>query len=202
MSVSWYALSRSVVAAMLVCAAVALAPDARAASSQRCARAHGRTLVANAVTRVYRQPGRGTQICALPGGRSLGLGDQDNYPDLASVVHVAVAGKYAAYALYVTNRLGVANSVRVIDAQRRRVVRTLPPDSIDAAEVDSLVVTPTAALAWIVARRDGVKNVWTAAPSLAPKLIATSGGIDAASLALGFGRIFWMQDGAPQTAPI
>jgi hypothetical protein len=187
---------------MMFCTTVALAPNARATTSQRCAQAHGRTVVANAVTRVYRQPGRGTQICALPGGRSLGLGDQDNYPDLASVEHVGVAGKYAAYALYVTNRTGLAVSIRVIDAQRRRLVRTLSPDPEEIADVGSLVVTPTAALAWIVSRPNGVKSVWTAAPSLAPKLIATSGGIDAASLALGSGRIFWMQDGAPQTAPM
>jgi hypothetical protein len=202
MRFDWYAVSRSAVAAMMFCTTVALAPDARATTSQRCAQAHGRTVVANAVTRVYRQPGRGTQICALPGGRSLGLGDQGSYPDLARVTHVGVGGKYAAYALYVNNRTGLSVSIRVIDAQRRRLVRTLSPDPEEIADVGSLVVTPTAALAWIVSRPNGVKSVSTAAPSLAPKLIATSGGIDAASLALGSGRIFWMRDGAPQTAPI
>jgi hypothetical protein len=181
---------------------VALAPSARATSSQRCAQAHGRTIVANAVTRVYRQTRGGTQVCALPGGRSLGLGDQGSYPDEARVAHVGVAGKYAAYALYVNNRTGLSVSIRVIDARRRRVVRTLSPDPEVVGDVGDFVVAPTGAVAWIVARPDGVKSVWTAVPSGAPKLIATSGGIDVASLALGSGRIFWMQDGAPQTAPM
>ena len=158
--------------------------------------------MANAVTRVYRQTRGDTQVCALPDGRSLGLGDQDTYPDLARVVHVGVAGKYAAYVLYVNNRTGLSVSVRVIDAERRRVVRTLSPDPEQLGDAGSLVVAPTRAVAWIVARPDGVKSVWTAMPSVAPKLIATSGGIDVASLALGSGRFFWMQDGAPQTAPM
>lgn len=191
------------VALTVLGAALLTAPGAQAKASQRCAEAKGRTVAANGMTRVYvRQSGGGTYACALPGGQSFPLGDQDQYPDLADVAHVAVAGRYVAYTLIITNRTGMAAGVAVVDARARRAVRRLPFDGEEAADVGSLVVTAAGTVAWIAERPTGLRRVWVARAKAVPAVVGEGSDIDGASLALGSGRVFWMQGDTPRTAPL
>jgi hypothetical protein len=174
----------------------------------------GRTVAADAATRVFRLYGYGLFFCRK-GGRAAApvqFADEDDSISPDSTEQVHLAGHYIAFVSTVSwkcydSRINLYDMVR-----RRRVYWTGPGGGsesdangcLNSAPVTRLVLTPAGSFAWIDGpETDGQYVVDTYINGHVTQ-VDHSASIAPASLALSrpSGSVTWLRDGALQTAPL
>jgi hypothetical protein len=139
---------------------------------------------------------RVTQVCDRKTRRTRRL---DSTGGRAATV-LAVADRYVAFQLYVTDRDGVAVTVRLLDGVRRKVVATHSAATGSHLEhqgndpgVHDLALEPSGDMAWISEpySAPGLYEVWKAARSEGSTLLEVSREILPESLALSGSWLYW-----------
>jgi hypothetical protein len=136
----------------VIAAALPLAAASSRGSSSWCGPVAGHTIAADAVARVY-TVGDTVYGCASGGAKSYKLGQRASCIGASRVSPVKVAGRMAAYGL---ERCGVDTGFTEVvvrrltsGAQLHSLAATSPPGAESFQSVDSLVLKPDGAVAWI-----------------------------------------------------
>jgi hypothetical protein len=151
----------------------------------------------------------------LATGRTTPLGDELPGPDLGiSMSHLAVAGRYVAYALTISGgespemwkvcRLNVQVGLKkCVGADLRPGAGGFPSPG---GGVRNVAATPKGTVAWIAGGAEAApatEDVLVLAPGASsPTLLASGAGVDPSSLAAVPGHLYWTEAGAPRMVAI
>lgn len=197
--------------ALALVTAIAFAGPTRGADGERCAEPRSRTVAITRTARAYRVRGR-TFACLYAVGRKLRLGDVSSEPDYFRAEEIRLAGRYVGYELAFIGRLDSHHMVRVRDLRTGRWVvhrdaiagNIALDDRTGPGGVSDLELTRSGAVAWIAHNRyvqPHTIEVHKVDADGHAKL-AFGAGIDPHSLALSGKRIYWLENGRPQTATL
>jgi hypothetical protein len=174
----------------------------------RCLPPLARTVVRTARARVYQRRARDgivhTYGCLASSGRAVPL---DNVDDLDNghqlLPPVALAGPFVAYQdIYSYENAAEPGeyyvTAHVVDLRTGRTVRQGCSDPDCYANLDSLVLAPTGAVAWVSDNR-----VWRLAGARkTPERLDGGGEVPADSLRLRGSRLSWVEGGRPRRATL
>jgi hypothetical protein len=186
----------------MCCAVGLVVPSAGAGRSRASACSGGRTLAQTVGVRVFTKHVNESDrvfVCARASRRSLRIGELD--PDTpAGVDSFVIAGSMVGFHRYVCDHGGLCDmNVVVVNARKRTTVHK---SAAMEGFLRSLVLAPSGSVAWI--RASGLADELSVGviDASGERLLDQGPGIDPSSLALGTGRLYWLDGGQAQTAQL